>query len=56
MGTEELRLSAGSETLMNLKEMRADLAENLGSFLSVIEVEVGMWSATAGTYYIIRNR
>lgn len=27
--------------------MRAHLAENLGSFLSVIEVEVDMWSATA---------
>ena len=36
--------------------MRTDLAENLDSFLSVIEVEVDMWSATAGADYMSRNR
>jgi hypothetical protein len=41
---------------MDLKEMRAHLTENLGSFLSVIEVEVDMWSATAGADYMCRNR
>lgn len=56
MRAEELRLSAGSETVMNLKEVRAHLAENLGSFLAVIEVEVDMRSATAGAYYMNRNR
>jgi hypothetical protein len=37
---------------MYLKEMRAHLAENLGSLLSVVVVEVDMWSATAGAGYI----
>jgi hypothetical protein len=41
---------------MDLKEMRTHLTENLGSFLSVIEVEVDMWSATAGADYMGRNR
>jgi hypothetical protein len=41
---------------MYLKEMSAHLAENLGSFLSVIEVEIAVWSATAGADYMGRNR
>lgn len=41
---------------MYLKEMRTDLTENLDSLLSVIEVEVDMWSATAGADYMGRNR
>jgi hypothetical protein len=49
MGTEELRLSAGSEALMYLEERRTDFTENLGSFLSVVEVEIGVWRSAAGT-------
>jgi hypothetical protein len=41
---------------MDLKKMRAHLAENLCPFLSVIEVEVDMRSATAGADYMSRNR
>ena len=36
--------------------MRADLAENLDPLLSVVEVEVDMWRATAGADYMGRNR
>jgi hypothetical protein len=54
--TKELRLSGGSESLMYLKEMRAHLAENLGPLLSVVVVEVDMWSSTAGADYMGRNR
>jgi len=41
---------------MYLKEMRAHLAENLSSLLSVVVIEIGMWSATAGADYMGRNR
>jgi hypothetical protein len=39
-----------------LEELRANLAKNLGMFLSVVEVEVGAWSATAGTDNVNWNR
>jgi hypothetical protein len=41
---------------MDLKEMRADFAENLDPFFSVVEVEVDMRSATAGADHMGRNR
>jgi hypothetical protein len=56
MWTEELRLPVCFEALLKLKELRADLAENLGSFLSVVEIEVGVWRATARTDYVSWNR
>lgn len=56
MGTEEFRLPVGFEALLKLEELRANLAENLGAFLSVVEVEVGMWRATAGTDNVKWNR
>lgn len=49
MRAKELRLPVGFETLLKLEELRADLAEDLGAFLSVVEVEVGVWRTTAGT-------
>ena len=49
MWTEELRLPVGFKALLKLEELRTHLAENLGAFLSVVEVEVVVWSATAGT-------
>ena len=49
MGTEELRLSVAPEALLKLEEMRADLAENLRAFLSVVEVEIDVRRATART-------
>jgi hypothetical protein len=52
MWTEELRLPVGFEALLKLEKLRAHLAENLGAFLSVVEVEVGGWRATTGTDYM----
>ena len=56
MRTEELRLPVCFEALLKLKELRADLAENLGAFLSIVEVEVGVWCTTAGTGNMSWNR
>ena len=56
MGTEELRLPVGFEALLKLEELRADLAEDLGAFLSVVEVEVGVWCTTTGTDDMCWNR
>jgi hypothetical protein len=55
MRAEELRLPVGSETLMYLEKVRTNFTENLSSLLSVIEVEIDMWSAAAGTDDILRN-
>lgn len=55
MWTKELGLPDGSETLMNLEKVRTDFTENLGSLLTVVKVEVDMWSAAAGTDNILRN-
>ena len=49
MRTEELRLPVGFKALLKLEQLRADLAEDLRAFLSVVEVEVGVWRPTAGT-------
>ena len=49
MGTEELRLPVCFEALLKLEELRTHLAENLRAFLSVVEVEIGIWRATAWT-------
>ena len=56
MGTEEFRLPVGFKSLLKLEQLRANLAENLGTFLSVVEVEVGVWRAAAGTDYMNWNR
>jgi hypothetical protein len=56
MGTEELRLSVGSEALLKLEELRANLAENLRALLSVVEVKVGAWRSAAGTDDMHWNR
>jgi len=56
MGTEELRLPVGFKALLKLKELKAHLAENLRAFLSVVEVEVGVWCTTAGTDDMSWNR
>ena len=56
MWTEELRLPVGFKAPLKLEELRTHLAENLGAFLSVVEVEVGVWRATAGTEDMIWNR
>lgn len=56
MGTEELRLSVGSEALLELEELRANLAENLRALLSVIEVEISIWCSAAGTDDMHWNR
>jgi hypothetical protein len=53
--TKELGLPYGSETLMYLEKVRTDFTENLRSLLSVVEVEIDMWSAAAGTDDIFRN-
>jgi hypothetical protein len=45
---KELRLSAGSESLLHLEKKRADLAENLRAFLSVVEIEIDIWCSAAG--------
>lgn len=55
MRAEEFRLPVGSEALLDLEELRADLAENLGTFLSVVEVEEDIWRTTAGTDNMRRN-
>lgn len=55
MWTKELGLPDGSETLMYLEKVRTDFTENLSSLLTVVEVEIGMWSAAAGTDNILRN-
>lgn len=46
MRAEEFRLPVGFEALLKLKELRAHLAEDLRAFLSVVEVEVGVWRTT----------
>jgi hypothetical protein len=56
MGTEELGLPVGFKALLKLEELRANLAKNLRVFLSVVEVEVGVWSTTAGTDNVNWNR
>lgn len=54
--TEELRLPVGFKSLLKLEKLRAYLTENLRAFLSVVEVEVGGWRATAGTDDMRWNR
>lgn len=56
MWTKEFGLPVGSETLMYLEKVGTDFTENLSSLLSVVEVEIDMWSAAAGTDYMSRNR
>jgi len=56
MWTEELRLPVGFKSLLKLEKLRAHLAENLGMFLSVVEVEVGEWGTTAGADDMSWNR
>jgi hypothetical protein len=56
VGTEEFRLPVGFEALLKLEQLRAHLAENLGAFLSVVEVEVDVWRATAGADDMRWNR
>lgn len=56
MGTEELRLPVGFKSLLKLEQLRANLAENLGALLSVIEVEVDVWCAAAGADDMRWNR
>jgi hypothetical protein len=53
--TEELRLSARSESLLHLEKKRADLAENLRAFLAVVEVEIDIGCPAAGTDDVRRN-
>jgi len=48
MWTEEFRLSVGFKALLKLEELRTHLTENLGAFLSVVKIEVGMWRTTTG--------
>jgi hypothetical protein len=55
MRTEEFRLPVGFEALLKLEELRAHLAENLRTFFSVVEVEIDVWRATAGTDDMHRN-
>ena len=56
MRTEELRLPVGFKSLLKLEQLRTHLAENLGPFLSVVEVEVDVWRATAGADGMCWNR
>jgi hypothetical protein len=56
VGTEELRLPVGFEALLKLEQLRAHFAENLGAFLSIVEVEVDVWCATAGANDMHWNR
>ena len=56
MGAEELRLPVSFKSLLKLEQLRAHLAENLGAFLSVVEVEVGMWRTTTGADDMRWNR
>lgn len=44
------------KSLLKLEQLRAHLAENLGAFLSVVEVEVDVWRATAGADDMCWNR
>lgn len=54
--TKELRLSAGSESLLHLEKKRANFAENLRAFLPVVEVEISIWRSAAGTDDMHWNR
>lgn len=56
MRAKELRLPVRFETLLKLEELRANLAEYLGAFLSVVEVEVGVWRTTTGADDMHWNR
>ena len=56
MWTKELRLPVGFKAPLKLEELRTHLAENLGAFLSVVEVEVVVRRATAGTEDMIWHR
>jgi hypothetical protein len=56
VGTEEFRLPVGFKSLLKLEQLRAYFAENLGAFLSVVEVEVDVWRATAGADDMRWNR
>lgn len=56
MGAKELGLPVGFETLLKLEELRANLAEDLGAFLSVVEVKIVAWRSTAGTDDMRWNR
>jgi hypothetical protein len=56
VGTEEFRLPVCFEALLKLEQLRTNLAENLGSFLSIVEIEVVVWRITAGTDDMNWNR
>jgi hypothetical protein len=43
------------EALLYLKEVRADLAENLRAFFPVVEIEVAVGGAAAGTNDLCRD-
>ena len=53
---EELGLFTGSESLLHLKKKRADLAENLRAFLSVVEIEIDTRCPAAGADNVNRNQ
>jgi hypothetical protein len=53
---KELRLFIDSESLLHLEKKRADLAENLRAFLSVVEVEIDTWRPAAEADDVNRNQ
>jgi len=56
MRTKELRLSAGSESLLHLEKMGTDFTANLRAFNSVVEIEIDAWRSTTKTDDLYRHQ
>jgi hypothetical protein len=52
---EQLRFSPSPESVLDLKEMTADLAFDLRTFFAVVEVEIAMGGIAAQTDYLFRD-
>jgi len=55
MGAEQFRFSPVPEPVLDLKELTADLAFDLRTFLAVVEVEIVVGCAAAKAVYLIRD-
>jgi hypothetical protein len=53
---EELRLFTGSESLLHLEQKGTDLTEDLGTFHTVVEIEIDAWRPAAWADDVDRNQ
>jgi hypothetical protein len=53
---KEFRFFIDSESMLHLEQKRADLTEDLGPFLPVVEIEIDAWRPAAEADDVNRNQ